>query len=130
MPIVDHLSVGVPDIAVARKFYDPVMEAVGAKCLAATDSLAAYGTERVEFIVILPFDGRAPTGGNGTHIALMAGSADAVNAAYEAALAHGGSDEGAPGPRAAYPIPDVYTGYVRDPFGNKLEVIHNGFLRQ
>ena len=60
----------------------------------------------------------------------MAGSADAVNAAYEAALAHGGSDEGAPGPRAAYPIPDVYTGYVRDPFGNKLEVIHNGFLRQ
>ena len=41
MPIVDHLSVGVPDIAVARKFYDPVMEAVGAKCLAATDSLAA-----------------------------------------------------------------------------------------
>ncbi|MEQ9333509.1 VOC family protein [Thalassobaculum sp.] len=130
MPIVDHLSVGVPDIAAARKFYDPVMEAVGAKCLVATDSLAAYGTERVELIVILPFDGRAPTGGNGTHIALVAGSADAVNAAYEAALAHGGSDEGAPGPRPAYPIPDVYTGYVRDPFGNKLEMIHNGFSRQ
>jgi len=29
--------------------------------------------------------------------------------------------------RAAYPIPDVYTAFVRDPFGNKLEAIHNGF---
>ena len=130
MPIVDHLSVGVPDIAEARKFYDPVMAAVGAKCLVAADSIAAYGTDRIEFIVILPFDGRAPTGGNGTHIALTAGSRSAVDSAYRAALDNGGADEGAPGPRAAYPIPDVYTGYVRDPFGNKLEVIHNGFSVQ
>lgn len=127
MPIVDHLSVGVSDIAAARRFYDPVMAAVGATCLVAADGIAAYGTDRVEFIVILPFDGGAPTGGNGTHIALQAASAAAVDAAYWAALDNGGTDEGAPGPRAGYPVPGVYTGYIRDPFGNKLEVIHNGF---
>ncbi|MBA5775891.1 VOC family protein [Stappia sp. F7233] len=127
MPIVDHLSVGVPNIAEARKFYDPVMETVGANCLAASDGFAAYGKDRVEFIIILPFDGNAPTGGNGTHIALVAAAPAAVDAAYRAALANGGTDEGAPGPREGYPIPNVYTGYVRDPFGNKLEVIHNGF---
>lgn len=127
MPIVDHLSVGVPNVAAARKFYDAVMEAIGASCLAASDGFAAYGKDRVEFIIIPPFDGGAPTGGNGTHIALVASSPAAVDAAYAAGLANGGTDEGAPGPREAYPIPNVYTGYVRDPFGNKLEVIHNGF---
>lgn len=33
------------------------------------------------------------------------------------------------GARPGYPIPDVYCAFVRDPFGNKLEAIHNGFTR-
>lgn len=130
MPIVDHLSVGVPNIETGRKFYDAVMKAVGANCLAASDGFAAYGKERIEFLLLRPFDRGAPTGGNGTHIALVAPSQEAVDAAYKAALANGGTDEGAPGPREAYPMPNVYTGYLRDPFGNKLEVIHNGFAAQ
>lgn len=130
MSIVDHLSVGVPSIEAGRKFYDAVMEAIGANCLAAGDGFAAYGTTRVEFLLLLPFDGGAPTGGNGTHIGLVAPSQAAVDAAYNAALANGGTDEGAPGPREAYPVPNVYTGYMRDPFGNKIEVIHNGFAAQ
>lgn len=130
MPIVDHLSVGVPDIETGRKFYDAILEVLEVKCLAAGDGFAAYGRERVEFLLLHPFDGGAPTGGNGTHIALAAPSREAVAAAYKAALTSGGTDEGAPGPREAYPIPNVYTAYVRDPFGNKLEMIHNGFVSQ
>ena len=34
---------------------------------------------------------------------------------------------GMPGPRPGYPKPDAYTAFARDPFGNKLEAIHNGF---
>ncbi len=130
MSIIDHLSVGVPDIDKARRFYDPVMQALGVNRLAANARLAAYGDGRVEFLLLLPFNGATPTGGNGTHVALSAASQEAVDAAYKAAIANGGTDEGAPGPRPSYPIPDVYTGYVRDPFGNKLELIHNGFLAQ
>ena len=43
------------------------------------------------------------------------------------AVANGGTCEGEPGPRDGYPNPDVHTAYARDPFGNKLEVIFNGF---
>lgn len=127
MPIIDHLSIGVPDIETGRKFYDPLMQTAGAQCLAANDRLAAYGKDRIEFLLTVPFDGGPQSGGNGTHIAFAAASKAAVDTIYNLVLANGGSDEGTPGPRAAYPMPDVYTGYVRDPFGNKLEIIHNGF---
>jgi predicted lactoylglutathione lyase len=45
-----------------------------------------------------------------------------VDAAHAAALAHGGSNEGDPGPRPMYG-PDFYGAYVRDCDGNKLSFI-------
>lgn len=127
MTLLDHASVGVPAIDTARKFYDPVMAALGCSCLAALDGLAAYGRETPQFVIILPYDKQAATAGNGTHICFAAPSRDAVDAFARAALTHGGTDEGAPGPRPGYPKADVYAAFVRDPFGNKLEAIHNGF---
>ena len=41
---------------------------------------------------------------------------------YDIALAHGGSDEGAPGPRGE----GFYAGYFRDPDGNKLNAFVMG----
>ena len=46
----------------------------------------------------------------------------AVDAFHAAALARGGSDEGAPGLRPQYG-PSFYAGYVRDPDGNKLNAV-------
>ena len=43
-----------------------------------------------------------------------------------AALAHGGSCEGAPGLRLHY-APDFYAAYVRDPDGNKVAAVCRGF---
>ncbi|SMC14657.1 VOC family protein [Roseovarius aestuarii] len=130
MPLIDHLSVGVADIDRARVFYDSVLAALGTGCLAADDEFAAYGQIRPEFLLLLPYDGGAPTGGNGTHIAFSAESKDAVDSFHAAALENGGTCEGAPGGRDFYPMPDAYTAYVRDSFGNKLEVIFNGFSTQ
>jgi len=130
MSIIDHLSVGVPEIEAACKFYNPLLSAIGCNRLADSDGFAAYGKDRVEFLIILPFDKKAPTGGNGTHICFVAPTREAVDAFYQTALKYGGTDEGAPGPREGYPIPDVYAAYLRDPFGNKLEVIYNGFANQ
>lgn len=125
--MIDHLSVGVPDIAKARSFYDPVLQVLGISCLDSDEDFAAYGCTRPEFLLLLPFDGRGATAGNGTHIAFSAADAASVDAVHAAALSNGGTDEGTPGPRDFYPMPGVYTAYVRDPFGNKLEIIANGF---
>ena len=127
MTIIDHLSVGVPNVADACPFYDAVLETIGAKRLATLEPLAAYGSDRVEFVIILPNDGGAQTAGNGVHVCFVAPSQDAVDAFHKAALANGGTCAGEPGPRPGYPKPDVYAAFVHDPYGNKLEAIYNGF---
>lgn len=127
MGLIDHISVGVPDIKKARTFYDAVFAEIGVRCFASADTFATYGIDRVEFLLLLPFDGNAPTAGNGTHIGLAAGSREAVVNFHNCALRCGGKNEGEPGFRDAYPMDGVYAAYVRDPFGNKLEVICNGF---
>lgn len=73
-----------------------------------------------------PFDGQEATVGNGTMVAFQAKDREQVQRLYDIALANGGSDEGAPGPRGE---PDengmvFYAAYFRDPDGNKL----NAFL--
>ena len=127
MTLIDHLSVGVPSIARASAFYDGLMATLGCRRLAASNGFAAYGTDTVQFLVMTPVDGRPATVGNGTHICFAAPDRDAVDAFHRFALDNGGRDEGTPGIRPDYPKPDVYTAFVRDPFGNKLEAIHNGF---
>ena len=72
------------------------------------------------------FNGAAASPGNGTMIALRARSWEAVQKFHGAALAHGGSCEGAPGLRPQY-NPDFYGAYVRDPDGNKLAAVCRGF---
>ena len=56
-------------------------------------------------------------------------SSDEVDGAHAAALAHGGRNEGDPGPRPMYG-PDFYGAYVRDIDGNKIELhlLHFGGL--
>ncbi|KAK1759872.1 Glyoxalase/bleomycin resistance protein/ dioxygenase [Echria macrotheca] len=45
-----------------------------------------------------------------------------VDAFYKAAIAAGGTDNGAPGVRADY-TPDYYAAFVLDPAGNNIEVV-------
>ena len=68
------------------------------------------------FLVIKPFDGKPATAGNGNMISISCDSEDKINALHAKAVALGGSDEGAPGPRGD----SFYGGYCRDLDGNKL----------
>lgn len=47
-----------------------------------------------------------------------------VNAFYQAALAHGGRDNGPPGERAYHP--GYYAAFVLDPDGNNIEAVYRG----
>lgn len=127
MNIIDHLSIGVPCIDRACEFYNGLMETLGCSLLAATEGFAAYGNGTVQFLVMKPENGEDYSSGNGTHICFAAPSQESVDAFHRYAMASGGQCAGEPGPRRGYPKPDVYTTFVRDPFGNKLEAIHNGF---
>ncbi len=124
--MIDHLSVGVDDIKSAKKFYDSIFKTIGISRLAEMDGLLAYGIEAIQFLAMYPHDGNGSSAGNGTHIAFSAKTPDEVDRFHASALSIGGTCEGAPGPRV-YPHAEVYAAYVRDPFGNKLEVLTNGF---
>ena len=56
-----------------------------------------------------------------THIAFLADSQQAVQAFHAAALAAGGRDNGAPGPRPYHP--GYYSAFVLDPDGNNIEAV-------
>lgn len=81
-----------------------------------------------QFCVQRPWNGAPASVGNGTQVSFAAGSRAVVDAVWRAAIAHGGSDEGAPGLRLHYG-PDYYGAYARDLEGNKLCFVHAAGLK-
>ena len=58
----------------------------------------------------------------GAHLCLRARTPEAVDAFHARALANGGTDDGAPGLRAATMV-TYYAAFIRDPDGNRIEVM-------
>lgn len=118
-----HITLGIDNFIAVEPFYDAIMEALGIGEFMRRDDGKAYGTPTGSKLFIGPaFDGQPMSIGNGSHAAFLAPSHAAVDAFHAAALAHGGSDEGAPGLRPHY-HPNYYGAYVRDPEGNKLQAV-------
>ena len=119
--IMNHVSIAVSDADVSLSFYDKVLGVIGATRIMEHPGAVAYGKMFPEFWVHpVPFDGGQAETANGVHFSFFASSKEQVQAFYEAALAAGGSDDGAPGPRPDYGEP--YFGcFVRDPDVHKLE---------
>ena len=120
--ILSHISIGTNDFDRAIAFYDQVLSTLGYKRLMEHPGAIAYGKQHPEFWVVIPFDRQSATVGNGTHISFIAPTKEAVQAFYEAALAAGGIDEGAPGGRSEYGEP-YYGCFVRDLDGHKVEAV-------
>ena len=72
--------------------------------------------------MIVPYDGKDATVGNGVMVALAMDSREKVDGFYRKAIALGATDEGPPGPRGD----GFYAGYFRDPDGNKLNAFFMG----
>lgn len=124
--MLGHLSFGVTDLDRAITFYDPVMAALGHVRLWRNERGAGYGTTSSpsggnDRLALFLRPGAHPPG-EGFHLAFKADNRSAVDAFHKAALAHGGSDLGAPGLRPHY-SPTYYAAFVADPEGWKLEAV-------
>ncbi len=119
MSIFTHTTLGSNDRAKSAAFYTKTLAPLGIKHLGELgDAATLYGADGPEFIVFTPADGQPANCGNGITISFAASSREAVRQFHAAGLANGGSDEGAPGPRAF--TPTAYAAYLRDPDGNKI----------
>ena len=124
--MLHSVCLGSNDLARSARFYDAALAPLGLARLRETASEIGYGPAGGSpcLWVLKPFDGRPATWGNGTQVIFAAASPAAVDAFHAAALAQGGMDEGAPGPRSYRP--GYYGAYCRDPDGNKLHAWHQG----
>lgn len=123
--LILYVTLGASDLARAAAFYDSVLATLGYHRSESTDEWASWGPSYdhgVSLQINVPFDRKAPTAGNGTMVAFRARNEGEVKAFHAAALAAGGSDEGAPGTRPHY-SPSFYVAYARDPDGNKLACV-------
>jgi catechol 2,3-dioxygenase-like lactoylglutathione lyase family enzyme len=116
--MIGYTCVGTNDLDKAVHFYSELLGLLGAKPFFKTDRGVGWGVapDQSMFSVLKPFDGQAATVGNGCMVALSAANPEQVQALHAKALALGGTDEGAPGPRGE----KFYGAYFRDLDGNKL----------
>lgn len=120
--MIGYVTLGTNDLPRAAQFYDALAKHWGVGRMMEFDQFIAWGdmdSPMPGIAATAPYDGKEASVGNGTMVALMVDSPDTVQAVYDTAMAHGGSDEGAPGPRGD---DGFYAGYFRDPDGNKLNV--------
>ena len=120
-----YTTLGVADFERAKTFYAALLKVIGADYVMGNERIALYGKDMDNpmLAICIPYDEQPPSAGNGTMVAIRAGSRASCDVMYEKALALGATCDGSPGER----MPDVfYGGYVRDPDGNKLCFCHMG----
>ncbi|PZM11925.1 VOC family protein [Rhizobium tubonense] len=119
-----YVTLGTNNLNEARRFYDAVLPTIGYRRQRDSEEeigYAADGDRRCRLWVVLPFNKRWATSGNGSMVALEASTRAAVDAFHATALANGGVDEGAPGLRSYHA--HFYAAYVRDLDGNKISAV-------
>lgn len=123
--MIGYVTLGTNDLARAAKFYDAIAAELGTPRMMEFDGFIAWGKPDGAAGIGLtkPFDGNPASVGNGVMVAFQAKDRAQVDRIHALALANGGTDEGAPGPRGDG---GFYAGYFRDPDGNKLNAFIMG----
>lgn len=123
--MIDHLSITTTDLDRAQAFYDAVMDTLGYPRVNRRPNAIGYGVrergpDAPAYISVYLSTGTFVP--DNRHWCFRAPSRAAVRAFHQAALAHGGTDDGPPGIRERY-SPEYYAAFVRDPDGNRIEAV-------
>jgi catechol 2,3-dioxygenase-like lactoylglutathione lyase family enzyme len=128
--MIDHLSTYTTDFPAAQRLYDAVTTVLGfarvVDMVATWDQdfptrrFAAYGPPGKGVLWLIEV--RAKDKATPRHLAFAASTRAMVDAFYRAALAAGGKDNGAPGPRPVY-HEHYYGAFVFDTDGNNIEAV-------
>lgn len=122
--MLHHISLGVADLQRSAAFYDAALGALGYVRVWTDESAIGYGQpgggDKLAIKQRVPV---APPG-PGFHVAFTAPDQRSVARFHEAALQHGGHDNGAPGLRPHYG-PAYYAAFVVDPDGHPIEAVVN-----
>lgn len=118
---MDHLSIPVADAARSRDFYTAALAALGWSCRGFRSGVyVAFDKPGAPVVYLHESAANAPV-----HLAFTAASHEEVAAFHAAALASGGTDNGAPGPRPDYGTV-YFAAFVRDPDGHNVEAVFGG----
>jgi catechol 2,3-dioxygenase-like lactoylglutathione lyase family enzyme len=121
--VFDHIGFAVSDFARSKAFYARALAPLGISIVREAEQTGAgahvaFGVDGRPFFWI--GTGRALTGR--LHVAFAAGERAAVDAFHRAAIAAGGTDNGAPGLRPHYHA-NYYGAFVLDPDGHNVEAV-------
>ena len=123
MPI-DHAKLPVGDLDASRSFYTAALAPFGYRLVYDGEASLGFGRgdggDEDEPLALEQTDKPNVS----THLAFTASSPAQVDAFHAAALAAGGTDNGAPGerPYGGY----YYAAFVRDPDGHNIEAVYHG----
>ena len=118
--MLNHISIGVRDIARTKRFYDAALAPLGYTRLSEGETSLGYGKDAVAFwisatVAPVPADDKS-----GLHVCFDAPTRKSVAAFHTGALSAGGRDNGKPGLRADYGA-NYYAAFAVDPDGYRLE---------
>ena len=116
--ILDHLGFAVADFDRSRAFYVAALAPLGIEILMEEEDWAMMGRPGMPQF----WFGASGSVPGPIHLAFSATDRAQVDAFHEAALAAGGTDNGAPGIREVY-HPDYYGAFVIDPDGHNIEAV-------
>jgi len=114
--MLDHIGLAVSDVAASKSFFQAALAPLGYKVLMDFGDAVGLGQDRPDFWIA---KGAATTK---SHIAFAAANRATVKAFYDAAIAVGGKDNGAPGLRPQY-HPNYFGAFVLDRDGNNIEAV-------
>ena len=119
--LIDHLQLVVRDLPASRKFYGAVLEVLDIPI--GGDGASYFWADE---LFVSSADSEAALGRltGRHHLAFQARDRAMVEAVYEAGLANGGRDNGAPGERPYHP--GYYAAFLLDPDGNNIEAVFHG----
>lgn len=116
--IIDHIGLAVTNYERSKEFYSKALAPLEIQLIMEVHNAAGFGKQgKPEFWFGVRSDAVQPM-----HVAFVAENRREVNAFYDAAIAAGGKDNGAPRVREIY-HPDYYGAFVRDPDGNNIEAV-------